>query len=134
MLGCKVCGTKSEISASEVAAAYRYKKCVFSAATCENHSAVNAAMYVKHFKNVQVGATCKLSLTEVKDPAIAFGCCVKPTSTSEVRTKIDSQGKLGLFTKYAFSKNVTLSATGSLDFNNVFKGSHNLGMAMEIRI
>lgn len=134
MVGCKVAGTKDSVSATELAAAYRYKKCVFSAATCENHTAVNAALYVKHFKNVEVGATCKLSLTEVKDPAIAFGCCVKPTTTSEIRTKIGADGKLGLFTKYAFSKNVTLSMTGAADFNNVFKGTHTMGMAMEIRI
>ena len=134
MVGCKLSGAKDQISATEYAAAYRYKKCVFSAATCENHTAVNTALYVKHFKNVEVGATFKLSLTEVKDPAIAFGCCVKPSASSEVRTKIGADGKLGLFSKYAFSKNVTLSVTGSVDFNNVLKGAHMMGMAMEIRI
>ena len=134
MLGCKFMGTTEKLTASEVAAAYRYKKYVFSVATCDNHSSLNTAMYVKPFVNVQVGATCKLSLTEVKDPAIAFGCCVKPTPTSEVRTKIDAEGKLSLYSMYAFSDNVTLSITGSMDYNNMLKGSHNVGMAMEIRI
>ena len=134
MIGCKASGNKEKLSATEMAAAYRYKKCVFSAATCDNHTAVNAAFHVKHFKNVEVGATCKLSLTEVKDPAIAFGCCIKPSNVSEVRTKIGADGKLGVFTKYAFTKNATLSITSSFDFNNMIKGTHSMGMAMEIRI
>ncbi len=134
MIGCKVQGTKDGVSAVDVATAYRFKECVFSLASIRNHTGVDAAVYIKPYKNVSFGADCVLSLTEPKNPAIAFGVCLNPTTSSELRTKVDSDGKLYGFYKTSVSKNVSLSVTGAVDYANIMSGSHKVGIAMEMRI
>ena len=134
MFGCKVQGTKEGVSAVEAAAAYRFKECVFSLATLSNHTALDFAVYAKPYKNVQFGADCVLALKEAKNPAIAFGMCTKPTKSSEMRTKIAMDGKIYGFYKTAMSKNVTVSVSGAVDYNNMMNGTHKVGVAVEMRI
>lgn len=134
MLGCKIQGTKDGVSAVDFATAYCFKECVFSVSSICNHTAVDAAMYIKPYKNVSFGADCVLSLTEAKNPAIAFGVCMKPTTSSELRTKVGNDGKLYGFYKTLVSKNVSLSITGAVDYSNIMSGSHKVGIAMEMRI
>ena len=134
MVGCKVQGTKECVSAVEAAAAYRFKECVFSMATLGNHTAVDLAVSAKPYKNVQFGADCVLALNEAKNPAIAFGMCMKPTQSSEMRTKIAMDGKIYGYYKTSMSKNVTLSVSGAVDYNNMMNGAHKVGVAVEMRI
>ena len=116
------------------AAAYRYKSCVVSASCSNNCSVLNTALYAEPYKNVSFGATCKLSLTEKVNPAIAFGVRIKSLSVNEARVKIDTEGKIGLFYKWAITKSITGSVTGSMDFNDLLNGSHRLGCGLEVRI
>ena len=134
MVGCKVQGTKDGVSAVDVAAAYRFKECVFSLSSIRNHTGVDAAVYIKPYKNVSFGADCMLSLTEAKNPAIAFGVCLNPTTSSELRTKVGSDGKLYGFYKTSISKNMSLSLTGAVDYTNMMSGSYKVGIAVDMRI
>ena len=134
MIGCKVEGTKDAITSFDAALAFCYKECVLSAASINNHTAIDTAVYAKPFKNVKVGADCIFSLTESKNPLIAFGMCMNPTMSSELRTKVGSDGKLYGYYKTTVSKNISLAVTGAVDYNNMFSGSHKIGMAVEMRI
>lgn len=134
MIGCKVEGTKDAITSFDAALAFCYKECVLSAASISNHTAIDTAVYAKPFKNVKVGADCIFSLTESKNPLIAFGMCMNPTMSSELRTKVGSDGKLYGYYKTTVSKNISLAVTGAVDYNNMFSGSHKIGMAVEMRI
>ena len=134
MLGGKISGNDEGKYELQGAAAYRYKSCVVSASCSNNCSLLNTALYAEPYKNVSFGATCKLSLTEKVNPAIAFGVRIKSLSVNEARVKIDTEGKIGLFYKWAITKSITGSVTGSMDFNDLLNGSHRLGCGLEVRI
>ncbi len=134
MVGGKVSGNDEGAYEVQEAAAYRYKSCVVSASCCEKHTVLNTALFAAPYKNVLFGATCKLSLKDAVKPAIAFGVCIKPSLSNEVRVKVDAEGKLGMFYKQAVTDFITASVTGSVDFNNVLGGTHRMGFGLEIRV
>lgn len=134
MIGGKVSGDDEGSYDVQGAAAYRYKSCVVSASCCEKHTVLNTALFAAPYKNVAFGATCKLPLKETMKPAIAFGVCIKPSLSNEVRVKVDAEGKLGMFYKQEVTDSITASITGSVDFNNVMSGAHRMGFGLEIRV
>ena len=133
LAGVQLTRSKEGENKIDVAAAYKYKSIVLSLATCNSFKEVSSALYTKCRKNVELGATCSMPIASM-EPQIAFGVRILPSSSSEFRTKVTADGKLAVFYKTSIRKNITVSATGSVDFNNMINGTHKIGIAMEARL
>lgn len=80
-MGCRVSGNRDGyIGSIDTAVGYRYRDAVFSVVLHSFSTIISGAVYMKPFKNVQVGATIDLPLEKEK-PEIAFGCTMASYET-----------------------------------------------------
>ena len=113
-MGCRVSGNRDGyIGSIDTAVGYRYRDAVFSVVLHSFSTIISGAVYMKPFKNVQVGATIDLPLEKEK-PEIAFGCTMVPMKHSEMRLKVDNEGILSAYFKKSLTPDLVISGTASV--------------------
>lgn len=113
-MGCRISGNRDGyVGSIDTALGYRYYDTVLSVVLHSFSTVISGAIYMKPFKNVEVGATIDLPLEKDK-PEIAFGCSMVPMKHAEMRLKVNSEGVLSAYFKKCLTPDMVIAGTASV--------------------
>ena len=96
-MGCRVSGNRDGyIGSIDTAVGYRYRDAVFSVVLHSFSTIISGAVYMKPFKNVQVGATIDLPLEKEK-PEIYSAAGVRYSGNGPHSGTADGSAGRGIF-------------------------------------